>query len=329
MLLSRHTRRRDFVTLLGGAATLRPLAARAQKSDQMRRIGILAAAPANPIDSFRQRLRELGWSEGQNVEFTYLWAEGDDTRYPALAAELIALKVDVIFTWGSQAALAAKDATKTIPIVMGAIGTALGSAVVPSLAHPGGNITGFSSQNIEIAGKHIGLLKDLVPGIRRVAVLSNAANPTTIVGIRYAETAAKAGGLTLDNIEIRDASDLETALPALGRTRPDAALVIADTQLLAQRQRIVEFMMASRLPAIYPYPEFAAAGGLISYSPDFDDLFSQAAVYADKILRGANPGDLPVQQASKFKMVVNLKTAEALGLTVPPLILVQADEVIE
>ena len=322
-------RRRDFITLLGGAATLRPLAARAQKGDQMRRIGILAAAPAHPIDSFRERLSELGWSEGQNVEFTYRWAEGDDTRYPALAAELIALKVDVIFTWGSPAALAAEDATKTIPIVMGAIGTALGSAVVPSLAHPGGNVTGFSSQNIEIAGKHIGLLKDLVPGIRRVAVLSNAANPTTIVGIRYAETAAKTSGLSLDNVQIRDASDLETALPALSRTRPDAALVLADTLLLAQRQRIVEFMTASRLPAIYAYPEFAEAGGLISYSPDFDDLFRQAAVYVDKILRGANPGDLPVQQASKFKLVVNLKTAEGLGLTVPSLILAQADEVIE
>jgi len=246
-----------------------------------------------------------------------------------LAAELVALKVDVIFTWGSPAALAAEDATKTIPIVMGAIGTALGSAVVPSLAHPGGNITGFSSQNIEIAGKHIGLLKDLVPGIRRVAVLSNAANPTTIVGIRYAETAAKTSGLSLDNVQIRDASDLETALPALGRTRPDAALVLADTQLLAQRQRIVEFMTASRLPAIYAYPEFAEAGGLISYSPDFDDLFRQAATYVDKVLRGTKPGDLPVQQASKFKMVVNLKTAEALGLTVPPMILAQADEVIE
>jgi putative ABC transport system substrate-binding protein len=322
-------RRRDFITLLGGAATLRPFAARAQKGDQMRRISILAAAPLNPIDSFRQRLRELGWSEGQNVEFTYRWAEGDDTRYPALAAELIALKVDVIVTWGSPAALAAKEATKTIPIVMGAIGTALGTGVVQSLAHPGGNVTGFSSQNIDIAGKHLGLLKDLIPGIERVAVLSNSTNPGAVVGIGHAEAAAKAAGLTLDNVQIGDASDLETALPALGRTRPDAALVIADTQLLAQRQRIVEFMTASRLPAIYAYPEFAEAGGLISYSTDFDDLFRQAAVYVDKILRGANPGDLPVQQASKFKLVVNLKTAEALGLTVPPLILAQADEVIE
>jgi putative tryptophan/tyrosine transport system substrate-binding protein len=321
-------KRREFIALLG-VATLRPSSGRAQKSDQMRRIGILAAAPAHPIDSFRERLRELGWSEGQNVEFTYQWAEGDDTRYPALAAELIALKVDMIFTWGAQAALAAKQATRTIPIIMGAIGTTLDNVVGPNLAHPGGNITGFSSQNIDIAGKHIGLLKDLVPEIRRVAVLSNAANPATIVGFKYAETAAKAAGLTLDNIEIRDASDLETALPALSRMHPDAVSLIGDTVLLAQRQRIVEFMMASRLPAIYPYPEFAAAGGLISYSPDFDDLFRQAAVYADKILRGANPGDLPVQQASKFKMVVNLKTADALGLTIPALILAQADEVIE
>ncbi|MBV8400519.1 MAG: ABC transporter substrate-binding protein [Acetobacteraceae bacterium] len=308
---------------------LGPFAARAQKGDQVRRIGILAAASAHPIDGFRERLHELGWREGQTVEFVYRWAEGDDTRYPALAGELVALKVDLIVTWGSPAALAAKQATTTIPIVMAAIGTTLDNTVVPNLAHPRGNITGFSSQNIEIAGKHIGLLNDLVLDIRRVAVLSNAANPAAAVGFRYAETAAKAAGLSLDNIEIHDASDLETALLYLGRAHPDAVSLIADTVLLAQRQRIVEFMAANRLPAIYPYPEFAAAGGLIFYSPDFDDLFREAAVYVDKILRGANPGDLPVKQASKFKLVVNLKTAEALGLTVPSLILAQPDEVIE
>ena len=321
--------RRHLIALLGAAVTLRPFAASAQKGDQLREIGILAAAPLNPIDSFRERLHELGWSEGQNVEFVYRWAEGDDTRYQALAAELIALKVDVIVTWGLPAAFAAKEATGTVPIVMGAIGTTLDNALVPNLAHPGGNITGFSSQNIEIAGKHIGLLKDLVPGIRRVAVLSNSTNPGTVVGVMHAETAAKTAGLTLDNIQIRDPRDLETALPALSRAHPDAVSLIADTVLLAQRRRIVEFMMTSRLPAIYPYPEFAAAGGLISYSPDFDDLFRQAAAYVDKILRGTNPGDLPVQQPVTFKLVVNLKTAEALGLTVPPLILAQADEVIE
>ena len=322
-------RRRDFIAFLGGAATTQPFAARAQKSDQMRRIGILAPAPFKTIDSFRERLRELGWSEGQNVEFAYRWAEGDDTRYPALAAELVSLKVDLIFTWSAPAALAAKEATGTIPIVMGAIGTALETGVVPNLAHPGGNITGFSSQNIEIAGKHIGLLKDLVPGIGRVAVLSNAANPTAAVGLGYAQKAAKAAGLTLDNIQIGDASDLETALTALSGLHPDAASVIGDVGLLAQRRRIVEFMTANRLPAVYPYSEFAEIGGLISYSPDFDALFRQAAVYVDKILRGANPGDLPIQQPSKFKLVVNLKTADTLGLSVPALILAQADEVIE
>ena len=321
-------RRRDLVTLLA-AVTMPAFAARAQKGDQMRRIGILVEGPLKPFDAFRQRLRELGWSEEQNVGFAYRWAEGDDTRYPALAAELIALKVDVIVTWGLPAALAAKEATGTVPIVMGAIGTTLDNALVPNLAHPGGNITGFSSLNFEITGKHVELLKDLIPGIGRVAVLSNSTNPGTAVAIRYAEAAAKTIGLTLDNVQIGEASDLETALPALGRTRSDAALVLADTLLLAQRQRIVEFMMANRLPAIYAYREFAKAGGLISYSPDFDDLFRQAAAYVDKILRGANPGDLPVQQAAKFKMVVNLKTAEALGLTVPSLILAQADEVIE
>jgi len=322
-------RRRDFIAFLGGAATTQPFAARAQKSDQMRRIGILAPAPFKTIDSFRERLRELGWSEGQNVEFAYRWAEGDDTRYPALAAELVSLKVDLIFTWSAPAALAAKEATGTIPIVMGAIGTALETGVVPNLAHPGGNITGFSSQNIEIAGKHIGLLKDLVPGIGRVAVLSNAANPAAAVGLGYAQKAAKAAGLTLDNIQIGDASDLETALTALSGLHPDAASVIGDVGLLAQRRRIVEFMTANRLPAVYPYSEFAEIGGLISYSPDFDALFRQAAVYVDKILRGANPGDLPIQQPSKFKLVVNLKTADTLGLSVPALILAQADEVIE
>jgi putative ABC transport system substrate-binding protein len=319
---------RRSVLLTGAAAALAPRVV-AEEPARLKRIGILAEAPAHPIGSFRERLRELGWSEGQNVEFAYRWAEGDDTRYPALAAELIALKVDVIVTWGAPAALAAREATATIPIVMGAIGTALDLGAVPNLAHPGGNITGFSSQNIDTAGKQIGLLKDLIPGIRRVAVLSNSANPGAVVGVRHAETAARTAGLTLDHIEVREASDLETALPALSTLHPDAALVIAGTLLLAERQRIVEFMNASRLPAIYAYSEFAEAGGLISYSTDFDDLFRQAAVYADKILRGTNPGDLPVQQASKFKLVVNLKTADALGLTVPPLILAQADEVIE
>jgi putative ABC transport system substrate-binding protein len=322
-------KRRDLIALLGGAASLRPFAARAQKGHKVRRIGILATAPFKPFDSLRQRLRELGWTEGQNVEFAYRWAEGDDTRYPALAAELVALKVDVIVTWGSPAALAAKEATRTIPIAMGSIGTALDTGVVPNLAHPGGNITGFSSQNIDIAGKQIGLLKDLIPGIARVAVLSNATNPGAVVGVRHAEAAAKTAGLTVDTVQIHDAGDLAIELPALGSLHPDAALVVADTLLLAQRQRIVEFMMTNRLPAIYAYREFAEAGGLISYSTDFDDLFRQAAAYVDKILRGANPGDLPVQQASKFKLVVNLKTAEALGLTVPPLILAAADEVIE
>src|SRR6516225_2178000 len=212
---------------------------------------------------------------------------------------------------------------------MGSIGTTLGNDVVSNLAHPGGNVTGFSSQNIDTAGKQIGLLKDLIPGIRRVAVLSNAANPGDVAGFGHVETAAKTAGLTLDHIQIRNASDLETALPALSGLHPDGALVMGDRLLLAQRRRIVEFMMTNRLLAIYAFPEFAEAGGLLSYSTDYNDLFRQAAAYVDKILRGANPGDLPVQQAAKFKLVVNLKTAEALGLTVPPLILAQADEVIE
>src|SRR6516225_10846797 len=226
-------RRRDLIELLG-AMTQWPFTASAQKGDQLREIGILAAAPFEEFDSLRQRLRELGWTEGQNVGFAYRWAEGDDTRYPALAAELVALKVDVIVTWGTPAALAAKEATSMIPIVMGTIGTALDTGVVPNLAHPGGNITGFSSQNFEIAGKHVELLKDLIPGIGRVAVLSNSTNPGAVVGVRHAETAAKTAGLILDIVQYRDAADLAIALPALGALHPEAALVIADTLLLAQ-----------------------------------------------------------------------------------------------
>ena len=321
-------RRRALIALLGGVVTLRPFAASAQKGDQLREIGILAEGPLKPFDAFRRRLSELGWNEQQNLRFVYRWTEGDDTRNPALAAELVALKVDLIVTWGTPSAFAAKKATGTIPIVMGAIGT-LDTGVVPNLAHPGGNITGFSSQNFEIAGKHVELLKDLIPGIGRVAVLSNSTNPGAVVGVRHAETAAKTAGLILDIVQYRDAADLAIALPAIGALHPEAALVIADTLLLAQKRRVVEFMMGNRLPAIYAYQEFAEAGGLISYSPDFDDLLRQAAGYVDKILRGTNPGDLPVQQPVKFKLVVNLKTAEALGLTVPPLILAQADELIE
>jgi putative ABC transport system substrate-binding protein len=319
---------RRTLLLAGTVAAIAPRVA-AEEPAQAKQIGILTTAPAPPIDSFRQRLSELGWSEGQNVAFVYRWAEGENSRYPALAADLVARKVDVIVTWSTPAALAAKEATAAIPIVMASIGSVLGNSPVSSLAHPGGNLTGFSSQNLEIAGKHVGLLKDLIPGLRRIAVLSNAANPGDAVGFEHAEKAAKTAGLTLDHIQIGNVGDLDSALPELGRTHPDAAMLIADTLLLAERQRIVDFINESRLPAIYPFSEFAVAGGLISYSPDFDELFRQAAAYVDKILRGTKPGDLPVQQASKFKLVVNLKTAEALGLSVPPLILAQADEVIE
>ena len=325
-------KRREFITLLGGAAAW-PLVARAQQGERRRRIGVLETVSvtlnAANYDALRQGLRELGYVEGRNLVIEYRSADGLTERFPDLATELVRRDVDLIITRGTPAALAAKQATSTIPIVMGALGTALNTGVFPNLARPGGNITGFSSLNFEIVGKHVELLKDLIPGIGRVAVLSNATNPGVAVGIRYAEVAAKTAGLTLDHVQIREASDLATALPALSRLHPDAVLVMADTQMLAQRQRIVEFMMASRLPAIYAYREFAEAGGLLSYSTDFDDLIRQAAAYVDKILRGTNPGDLPVQQAVKFKLVVNLKTAEALGLTVPPLILAQADEVIE
>ena len=293
------------------------------------RIGVLASAQEHPIQSFRERLHELGWIEGKNARFDYRWAEADDTRQPALVAELIALPVDLILTWGTAAALAAKRATTTTPIVMGSVGDPVAAGIVSNLARPGGNVTGFSSQSLELEGKRLEIMRELLPGIMGVVMLGNKPNRYIDLAIDSVERLATAARLKFDGVKIDSVNGLGTGLDVVRAAHPDAVLVAAATAFFPYRKTIVAFMAENRLPAIYGFPEFAEAGGLIAYSTDFDDLFRQAAGYVDRILRGTSPAELPIQQATVFRLVINLTAAKALGLTIPPLILARADEVIE
>ena len=325
-------RRREFITLLGGAAAAWPLAARGQQpqhSTKPVRIGVLASFPLPPLRKFSQKLKELGYVEGEALRFEYRFAEGHDDRYSILAAELVALPVDLILTSGTPAALAAKTATSTIPIVMGSIGDAVNTGIVSSLARPGGNITGFSALNVELEGKRLELLKELIPHLSRVGMLANAANPLLDVSLKNLRPAAETLGLSLDIFEIRDMNEIEGALLKLVQARPEAVVVAADTLLLNSRREIVEALAKSNLPAIYPFREYSAAGGLLVNGANLSVLFERAAAYVDRILKGAKPGDLPVQQATEFELIINLKTASALGLKIPPTLLARADEVIE
>jgi putative tryptophan/tyrosine transport system substrate-binding protein len=292
-------------------------------------VGILAPCPLRPIASFKQRLRELGWIEGRNIRFEDRWAEADDTRYGALAAELTAIRVDAILTWSTPAVLAAKRASTRVPIVMGAIADPIGVGAVSSLAHPGGNVTGFSTQNFELEEKRFELLRELVLRMARIAMLGNAANPYSPLAMKHLKTLAEAAGLSFEGVNIDEAGGLQSSLDSLGRAHPDGVLIAAAPALFPYRNPIAEFMAANQLPAVYPFREFAEAGGLLVYATNFDALFRQAADYMDKVLRGTAPGELPVQQAATFELVINLVTAKALGLTIPPAILARADEVIE
>jgi ABC-type uncharacterized transport system substrate-binding protein len=327
-----RTRRRDcllFAAIAGlffaGSAAVVPAA------EKVNRVGVLAPAGIRPIESFKERLRQLGWTEGRNLRFDYRSAEGDDTRQPTLAAELVALPVDLIFTWGTPATLAAKQATATIPIVMGSIGDPVAVGVVSNLARPGGNVTGFASQSFELEEKRFEMLRELVPGMTRIVMLGNIGNRYVDQAMQRIETLAGAAGLKFEGVKIDALHGLESGLDAVRRARPDGILVAAVPAFYIPSifRPMVAFMAAHRLPAIYSNREFVEAGGLIAYSTNFDDLLRQAAEYVDRILKGASPGELPVQQAATFELVVNLKTAKELGLIVPPIILARADEVIE
>jgi putative ABC transport system substrate-binding protein len=303
----------------------------AEAAEKVYRVGVLAPEGMHAIRSFSERLRQLGWKDGQNIRFDYRSAEGDDTRQPALAAELVALPVDLILTWGTPATLAAKHATATIPIVMGSIGDPVTVGVVPNLTHPGGNVTGFSSQSFELEEKRFELLRELVPGMTRIVMLGNIGNLYADLAMKRIKTLVEAAGLKFEGVKIDAENGLESGLDAVRQARPDGVLVVAVPAFNTPRiyRPMVAFMAANRLPAIFAYRESVEAGGLIAYGTNYDDLLRQAAGYVDRILRGEPPGELPVQQAATFELLVNLTTAKTLGLTIPPVILARADEVVE
>jgi ABC-type uncharacterized transport system substrate-binding protein len=323
-------KRREFIkVVVGSAATTWPLRSRAQQAANVTTVGVLASQMLPPVRRFAPKLRELGYTEGQNLRIEYRFAEGHDDRYPALASELAALPVDLIVTSGTPAALAAKRATMTIPIVMATIGEAVSTGVVSSLARPGGNITGFTALNLELEGKRLALLKELLPHLSRVGILANKTNPLFDISLRNLRPAANTLGLTLEIFEVRDKDDIDSALLRIDRARPDGVVVAADTLLLSKRREITKTLARSRLPAIYAFREYADAGGLMIYGANLGVLFERAADYVDKIVKGAKPGELPVQQATEFELTINLKAAAEIGVKIPPTLLARADEVIE
>jgi len=321
-------KRREFIGLVGGAVAW-PLTASAQQQGRIVAIGVLAIEPWSPIDTFRQALDDLGYIEGKNVRFEYRYAKGNNERLPELANDLVGLNVDVILTWGTDAVLAAKQATTTIPIVMGVIGEPLGVGIVTNLKHPGGNVTGCSLDAAELEAKRLQLLKELVPGLSRVAILFNPTNRYMPLALQSAQKGAQVLRLSLAVYEIYDTTTLDAAFVTLTKDRPDAFLVPADTFLASQRGRIAQFAIENKLPSAYTFREYIEAGGLLAYTPNYKDLFRRAASYVDKIVKGAKPGDLPIQQPRGFHLFINVKTARALGLTLPRGLLAGADEVIE
>src|SRR5262245_40268463 len=325
-------KRRDFIKLIGGAAAAWPLAARAQQSGKLASIGCLV--PGTPSSHgqwfavFVQRLRELGWIEGRTVAVEYRWAEGRSERFAEIAAEFVQRKVDVIVTSGTGGVLAAKQATSVIPIVFTAAGDPVGIGLVASLARPGGNVTGLSLQQVETVGKRLELLREVVPGLSRLAVLANGGNPTVVLDMGDAQATARTLDLEVITLEIRRGEDIAPAFEAL-KGRAEALYVVIDPLVGTHRIRINTLVLAARLPTMYTQREAVEAGGLMSYGPNFPDLFRRTADFVDKILRGAKPDDIPVEQPTKFDLVINITTAKALGLEIPPTLLARADEVIE
>jgi putative tryptophan/tyrosine transport system substrate-binding protein len=327
--------RRAFIGTLTGGLLAAPLAAEAQPAGKVPRVGFLAASSASDaanarwIEAFRQGLRDLGYVEGRNIVIEYRYAGEKYERLPALAAELVRLKVDVIVSHGTPGPLAAKHATSVIPIVMTSAGDPVASGLVSSLARPGGNVTGMSLMVPELGGKRLYLLKEIIPGLSRVAVLWNATNPYNSLVMREMEATATTLGVQLQSLVVRGPDDFEGALAAAATGRAAALTAVEDPLTNTKRIQIVDFAAKSRLPAIYGIKEFVDAGGLMSYGVHFADSYRRAAAYVDKILKGAKPADLPVQQPTKFEFAINLKTAKTLGLTIPPALLQRADQLIE
>jgi putative ABC transport system substrate-binding protein len=326
-------RRREFLQLLGGAAAgplLFPLAALGQS---VRRIGFMGNSTeeleANLVGPFREGLLSLGYEEGRNIHIEYRWADGDYDRFPALIAELLAAKVEVIVTAGTPAAQAVKRATTTVPLVMVAVGDPVGTGIVKSLARPGSNITGLSSIATDLEGKRLELLRELMPTLSRVAIFWNPVNAFHNGSMKEAHAAAAKLKITLLPIEVRRAEDFDAAFQVLLKERPEALHILADRVFLHDREPFMAFATTHRIPSISAYRELVQAGGLMSFGPSYEHMHRRAADYVDKILKGAKPGDLPVEQPTKFDLRVNLKTAKTIGLKVPDAFLLRADEVIE
>jgi putative ABC transport system substrate-binding protein len=331
MLFSHHTNRRVVITLLGGAAAAWPLGTRAQQPARLRTIGFLGAAtPATwgPwVAAFVTHLRELGWIEGRTVAIKYRWAEGLEDRYTEISAEFVRLNVDVIVT-SAPAVPAVKKATAVIPVVFAIAGDPLGMGLVESLARPGGNATGLSIQNVDTTGKRVELLREIVPALRRLAVMANIEYPAARLEMGEVRTAARKLGIEVVSCELRGAKDIATAFEAV-RDRADALYLCTDPLFNTNRAQINALALGQRLPSMSGFRESVAAGSLISYGANYPDLFRHAADFVDRILHGAKPADIPVEQPTKFDLIINLKTAKALGLTIPEAFLLRADEVIE
>jgi ABC-type uncharacterized transport system substrate-binding protein len=322
--------RREFITLLGGA-TAWPLMARAQESGKLPTIGFLGASSSiesQRVAAFEQRLRELGWIEGRTVAIEYRWAEGRSERYAENAAELVRLKVDVIVTSTTPPTVAAKQATAVIPIVFAAATDPVGTGLVASLPRPGGNVTGLATQMSDTSGKKLEFLREVVPGLRQLAIMANVGNPGSVLDMSEAQETARRLGLEVTTSEIRGAEDIAPAFEAL-RDRADALYLCPDPLLNTNRIRINVLAAGARLPTVHGHREYVQAGGLMSYGPNLASQFPRAADYVDKILRGAKPSELPVEQPTKFEFVLNVTTAKAIGLEIPPTLLARADEVIE
>jgi putative ABC transport system substrate-binding protein len=325
-------KRREFIALLAGAAAAWPVGARAQQADRVKKIGFLGAASSQVASgwlvAFQRRLQELGWIEGRNIAIEVAWAEGRKERATEIAAEFVRLNVDLILTWGTEPAIAVKKVTSVVPMVFALATDPIGSGLVASLARPGGNATGLSALNIDLIGKRLELLRETTPSIRRIAILANVGGADPAAEMREVQGSAGRLGLEVLMLEVRRSEEIAPAFNAL-TIKPDALFVVGDPLTNTNRVQINALANSARLPTIYAIREFVTAGGLMSYGPNVPDLFRRAAELSDKILRGAKAADIPVEQPTKFDLVLNMKTAKALGLEVPPTLLARADEVIE
>ena len=321
-----------LAVVLAVSLILAPLAPQAQ-TGKLSRIGFLgnttAALAANLVGPFRDGLRELGYVEGQNILIEYRWAEGKYERFPALIAELISQKVDVIVTAGTPATLAVKKATTSVSLVMIAVGDPVGTGIVPTLGHPGGNITGLTSISPELDGKRLELLREVVPNISHIAVLWNAASPLQVVAEKQTQAAAQVLRMKVLSLGVRTKEEIDAAFATIVKERPGALLMLADRLFLQHRARIMDFAAQKHLPGVHAYRELVEVGGLMSFGPSYADMHRRAAYFVDRILKGTKPADLPVEQPTKFELVINLKTAKALGLTIPQTLLQRADQIIE